>query len=109
MPTNGLENPARPRPDLPAVSPAEVEPPCGRERSKSPRAKSRAQPRDRERSQKTSPERAEKPTFLIATRTYSREELTRRKHRMIRFSNRHKIHFVNGVALLRSTEDSRRK
>ena len=30
--------------------------------------------------------------FLIATRTYSPEKLTRRKHNMIRFSNRNKIH-----------------
>jgi hypothetical protein len=31
---------------------------------------------------------------LIATRTYSPEKLTPRKTRVIRFSNRHKIHFV---------------
>ncbi len=33
-------------------------------------------------------------SFLIATRTYSPKELTRRKHKMIRFSNRNKIHFM---------------
>ena len=31
--------------------------------------------------------------FLIATRAYSRKKLTRRKQKMIRFSNRYKIHF----------------
>ena len=36
----------------------------------------------------------EKRPFLIATRAYSREKLIHRKHRLIRFSNRHKIHFV---------------
>jgi hypothetical protein len=33
-----------------------------------------------------------KAAFLIATRTYSRGNLTHRKNRLIRFSNRHKIH-----------------
>ncbi len=133
MESNSLGNPARSSlalrraegpalPVLPALSVvegsvaegsgAEVEPPCGRERTKSRRAcpersrrtKSRAEPRDRERSRKTCPacpersrrERAENPPFLIATRTYSPEKLTRRKNRVIRFSNRHKIHFVFG-------------
>jgi hypothetical protein len=40
--------------------------------------------------------------FLIATRAYSREELTHRKHRLIRFSNRNKIHFT--IAPVRGRE-----
>ncbi len=107
MPSNGLEKPARPRSALPAVSPSEVEPPYGRKRSKSPQPKSRAQPRDRERSRKICPERTGKPPFLIATRAYSRRELTHCKQRATTLSNRNKIHFLNGLILLRSTEESR--
>ena len=120
MPSNGLENSAGSKPALLALpalsraegsavegSGAEVEPPCGRERSKSPQAKSRAQPRDRERSRTACPacpersrrERSEKPPFLIATRAYSHEELTHWKQRPTTLSNRHKIHFQNAAFL----------
>jgi hypothetical protein len=105
MPSNGLENPLRPTPGL---SGAEVEPPCGRERSKSPLAKSRAQPRERERSRKTYLERTENPSFLIATRTYSREKSTHCKHRVIAISNRHKIHFFTERSERACTEPSER-
>jgi hypothetical protein len=106
MQTNRLDNLARPRlasgfrspvdstgVPTPDLRRAEVEPPCGRERSESPLAKSRAQPRDREQSRKTYPERSQKPPFLIATRTYSREKSTHCKQKAIAISNRHKIQF----------------
>ncbi len=75
------------------INSAEVEPPCGRERSESPQPKSRAQPRDRERSRKTYPERTQKRPFLIATRTYSPQESTHCKQTPTTRSNRNKIHF----------------
>ncbi len=40
------------------------------------------------------PTSSAKGPFLIATRTYSREELSRWKERPIPFSNRNKIHFI---------------
>ena len=121
MPSNGLKNSARSKPALLALSAveglalpalsraegsaiegsgAEVEPRCGRERSKSPQAKSRAQPRDRERSRTACPERSEKNPFLIATRAYSHGELTRWKQRASTLSNRGKIHSQNAAFLL---------
>jgi hypothetical protein len=47
---------------------------------------------------------AEKPSFLIATRAYSRQELTHCKQRATTLSNRHKIAFFSESARMESRQ-----
>ena len=115
MPSNGLENSARPKPALLALREAEG---SGVEGSLAnvpalPALRgvegSLANASAASRSQRRRPvcvlEAAEKdlqnPPFLIATRVHSPEKSTRCKTRAISFPNRHKIHFVSGEPNLR--------
>jgi hypothetical protein len=87
MPSSGLENPAR-----------DPSPALSHSTEFTPLALSKVEGSEAEGNALEGRPRgfcgSEKAPFLIATRAYSRAELTGCKHRVVDFPNRHKIHFL---------------
>ncbi len=95
MPSNRLENSARPKPALLALREAEGSGVEGSVANVS--AASRPEPRRPVCVAETAAKDLPNPSFLIATRAYSRQELTHWKQRAATLSDRDKIHIVHGL------------